>query len=374
MELHLPHGEFTEDDVYDSLKVQAEVGSWLDGFQLRPRDADPWNLGIFRPDRVVFEKPPERKSEITHLRSVLLDMLISLFISQEAWDKLGAQMLALYTNPALCDFIERRRGNLFLITPHVQFHDLGIVALKSLQIRSELPKDNPFASPDDPAADQVIVANRVLSMLDHAAFQAVTGVPILEGLMLPMCDVVTTISGNGTGRYARRLLGRQMVTDMNALTRNHLIERTTRGSQIVILAPSGAQASLDVVDRYSKALVVGAASPGTEAIIVEHNTGEEMTRRNAVAGIFLDCPSITPKGEILAIDAGVAVCPEIFIPTKPDHIEAIMRATIRCGVGQGRKGGHEFRFGTPHGSTDLRRGQLQDLQSITLAEVDLPRQ
>ena len=363
--------EFSADDVYASLKLQAESGSWLNGFQLRPRHSDPWNLGIFDPAVVAFQKPASKLEEITRLRSILLDMLISLFISPEAWDKLGQQLHALYTDEALCSFMERRSGNLFLVTPHVQFHDLGIVALKSLEVRAKLPKGNPFASPDDPSARQSIVANRVLSMLDHDMFQMVTGVPIVEGLMLPMCDVVTTISGNGSGRHARRELGRDMVKHMNDRTRSHLIETTTRGNQIIILAPSGAQASLERVDRYSKALVVGAASPGTEAIIVEHNQGESITHRNAVAGIFLDCPSISDAGEITAIDAGVAVCPQVFIPQAPEHIEAIMRATIRCGVSQGRKQGHEFRYGTAAGSTDLHRRQIQTLEQITLTELNL---
>ena len=363
--------EFSPDDVYGSLKMQAESGSWLNGFSIRPRHSDPWNLGIFDPTVVAFQKPAAKLEEITRLRSVLLDVLISLFISPEAWDKLGQHLHALYTYEALCSFMERRSGNLFLITPHVQFHDLGIVALKSLEVRSKLPASNPFASPGDPGARQSIVANRVLSMLDHEAFQMVTGVPIVEGLMLPMCDVVTTISGNGSGRHARRALGRDMVSHMNDLTRAHLIETTTRGGQIIILAPSGAQASLERVDRYSKALVVGAASPGTEAIIVEHNQGESITHRNAVAGIFLDCPSISDAGDITAIDAGVALCPQVFVPEAREHVEAIMRATIRCGVGQGRKQGHEFRYATVTGSTDLHHRQAQTLEQITLTELDL---
>jgi hypothetical protein len=362
---------FSPDDVYNSLKLQAESGSWLNGFRLRDRDSDPWNLGIFDPTVVAFSKPEARSDDISRLRSLLLDVLIAMFISPEAWDKLGQQLHALYTDEALCSFMQRRSGNLFLITPHVQFHDLGIVALKSLEVRSKLPSSNPFACEDDPGARQSIVANRVLTMLDHEMFQLVTGVPIVEGLMLPMCDVVTTISGNGSGRQARTALGRDMVTQMNDLTRAHLIERTTKGNQIIILAPSGAQASLEPVDRYSKALVVGAASPGTEAIIVEHNRGESITHRNAVAGVFLDCPSISDEGEISVIDAGIALCPQVFVPEAPDHIEAIMRATIRCGVGQGRKQGHEFRYGTASGSTDLHRRQIQTLEQITLTEIDL---
>lgn len=363
--------EFSADDVYSSLKLQAEGGSWLNGFELRPRHSDPWGLDLFDPTVVAFQKPVTKFEEITRIRSVLLDMLIGLFITPEAWDKLGQHLHALYSDEALCSFMERRSGNLFLVTPHVQFHDLGIVALKSLEVRAKLPATNPFASPLDPGARQSIVANRVLSMLNHEAFQLVTGVPILEGLMLPMCDVVTTISGNGSGRSARRALGRDMVSQMNDSTRAHLIETTTRGGQIIILAPSGAQASLERVDRYSKALVVGAASPGTKAIIVEHNQGEAITRRNAVAGIFLDCPSIGEDGAITAIDAGVALCPQVFVPETPEHIEAIMRATIRCGVGQGRKQGHEFRYETVSGSTDLHRRQAQTLEQITLTELGL---
>lgn len=361
---------YSAQDVYDALEIQAHQGTWLDAFSVRARDDDPWDLGIFDPARVVFTKPVDRADTITSLRATLLDLLIQLFIAEDAWARLGEQMTALYTDPTLCDFVERRRGNLFLITPHVQFHDLGFVALKSLQIRAELPKDNPFAAPDDPARDQCIVLNRVLTMLDHEAFKLVTGVPLLEGLLLPMCDVVTTISGNGTGRLARRAMGKQMVADMNQKTKDHLVEVTTKGGQIVILAPSGAQASLRDVDRFSKALVVGAASPGTEAIIVEQNHGPALTRRNAVAGIFLDAPSITPRGEIVPIDAGVRVCPEVYVPTEASDVEAIMRATIRSGVGAGRKRGFEFRYGSATDTADLKRSQLSRLEEITLTRLD----
>ncbi len=361
--------EFSSDEVYKALDIQAHQGTWLDAFSVRSRDDDPWDLDLFNPKKVVFTKPAERADKITALRATLLDLLVKLFISEDAWDRLGEQMTALYTDPALCDFMERRRGNLFIITPHVQFHDLGFVALKSLQIRADLPKDNPFAAPDDPARDQCIVLNRVLSMLDHDAFRLVTGVPLLEGLLLPMCDVVTTISSNGSGRHARRELGSSMVSEMNQRTSAHLIETTTRGGQIVILAPSGAQASLRDVDRFSKALVVGAASAGTERIIVEQNRGSALTHRNAVAGIFLDCPSITPAGEILPIDAGVRVCPEVYVPTEPSDLEAIMRATIRSGIGAGRKHGYEFRYGNPSDAADLKRQQLARLDELVLTRL-----
>ena len=160
-----------------------------------------------------------------------------------------------------------------------------------------------------------------------------------------------------------------MVSEMNQRTSAHLIETTTRGGQIVILAPSGAQASLRDVDRFSKALVVGAASAGTERIIVEQNRGSALTHRNAVAGIFLDCPSITPAGEILPIDAGVRVCPEVYVPTEPSDLEAIMRATIRSGIGAGRKHGYEFRYGNPSDAADLKRQQLARLDELVLTRL-----
>lgn len=369
MDLPIGHRQFGPDEVFESLTHQATEGDWTRGFTLRQQDVDPWDLNIFGPDSVAFVAPEERNSEVAALRQTILEFVRPFFISDESWDRLGDALTALYTNPELCAFIEERRGNLFLITPHVQFHDLGILAGRSMAVRAELPKDNPFAAPDDPARNQSIVANRVLSVLDHAAFHSLTGLPILEGLMLPLADVVTTVSANGSGRLARMKLGPSLVSALNDATRAHLVQMTTKGSQIIMLAPSGSQAQLERVDRYSEALVIGEASRGTADLIVELNQGESITRRNVVAGVFLDCPSIGPDGQISAQEAGVALCPDIWVPTKASELASIMKATIRTGVGRGRRHGAEFRYGRASQDAMLRRSEITALDRARLTEV-----
>jgi len=369
MELSIGQRQFGPEDVFESLSHQATEGDWTRGFTLRDQEDDPWGLGIFGPEHVAFTAPEHRRSDVVALRQTILELVRPFFISEASWDRLGVALTTLYTNPELCGFFEERRGNLFLITPHVQFHDLGILAACSMAVRAELPKDNPFASPDDPARNQSIVANRVLSVLDHDAFHALTGLPVLEGLMLPLADVVTTISANGSGRLARRKLGPSLVSALNDATRAHLVQRTTRGSQIIMLAPSGSQAKLERVDRYSEALVIGEASRGTAELVVELNLGEPITRRNVVAGVFLDCPSIGPDGQIRAEEAGVALCPDIWVPTKASELASIMKATIRSGVGRGRQHGAEFRYGRASQDAILRRSEITALDRARLTEV-----
>ena len=369
MELPIGHRVFGPEDVFESLTHQAVEGDWTRGFTLRSQGDDPWALNVFGPDRVAFSVPDERRSEVVALRQSIIELVRPFFISERSWNDLGAALTTLYTNSDLCAFMEERRGNLFIITPHVQFHDLGILAASSMAVRAELPKDNPFASPEDPARNQSIVANRVLSMLDHEAFNALTGLPILEGLMLPLADVITTISSSGSGKLARMKLGPSLVSALNDATRAHLVQLTTRGSQIIMLAPSGSQAKLERVDRYSEALVIGEASRGTAELIVELNLGEPITRRNVVAGMFLDCPSIGPDGQIRAQEAGVALCPDIWVPTKASELASIMKATIRAGVGRGRQHGHEFRYGRASQDAILRRSEITALDRARLTEV-----
>lgn len=369
MEQQVGRSKLEASDVYDLMAHQAREGDWTRGFTLRDPDDDPWSLGVFDPDRVAFTKPPEAHDKVTELRAAILELVRPFFITEHAWDLLTHALRALYTNPALCHFMEERRGNLFLVTPHVQFHDLGIVAAASMQVRAELAKDNPFASPEDPGQDQTIVANRVLTMLNHEAFRQLTSLPVMEGLMLPLADVVTTISAHGSGQLVRRILGRDLVSVLNGQTREHLVQRATKGSQLIMLAPSGSQARLEEVDRYSSALVVGEASRGTADLIVDLNHGEDMTRRNAVAGLFLDCPSIRPNGAIEPQEAGVALCRDVWVPTDSAQLEYIMKATLRTGVGKGRRFGPEFRYGTTDDDGILRRHQLAALDRAKLTEV-----
>lgn len=363
-------GEMSDQEVYDSIVAQAQAGDWTNGFNLRDRSDDPWGLGLFRADRVAFEKPAERHDKIIELRSLIEEVVRPFFIAESSWDELVGALERLYTNEELCTFFEERRGNLFIVTPHVQFHDLGVVAAASMAVRATLDKENPFAAPDDPAADQTIVANRVLTLLDHSDFHLLTGLPILEGLMLPIADVVTTISANGSGRFARRMLGRDLTTTMNGHTRERLVQMTTRGSQIIMLAPSGTQASPQQVDPYSKALVISEASHGTKELMIELNQGEPITHRNVVAGLFIDCPSISPTGQITAVDAGIGLCPDVWVPTESSQLELIMKATIRSGVGHGRRGGPEFRYASADADPHLRKSQAAQLDKVKLTQIE----
>jgi hypothetical protein len=210
----------------------------------------------------------------------------------------------------------------------------------------------------------------VLTILDHKDLRELTGLPAFEGLMLPLADVVTTISARGSGRLARRRLGPSLVSKLNLATREHLVQMTTRGSQIIILAPSGSQAKLQRVDRYSEALVIGEASHGTAELIVELNQGEPITRRNVVAGLFLDCPSIGVDGQISPQDAGVGLCPDIWVPTKASELASIMKATLRTGVGHGRRNGAEFRYGRANRDAILRRSEITALDEARLTELE----
>jgi hypothetical protein len=364
-----PRGHLSEQELYESLVHQASSGDWTRGFTLRAHGDDPWGLGIFHPDRVHFHKPPEQHDKVVELRQLIAEVVQPFFISQGSWDELVGALERLYTNPELCRFVEARRGNLFVVTPHVQFHDLGIVAAASLSVRSHLEKDNPFSAPDDPGSDHTIVVNRAMTLLDHADFRLLTGLPILEGLMLPLADVVTTLSANGSARLARRMLGRDLTSTMNGLTRERLVQMTTKGSQIIMLAPSGTQASRQRIDAYSEALVIPEASHGTMKLMIELNQGEPITHRNAVAGLFIDCPSITPAGQIEPVDAGIGLCHEVWVPTEASQLELIMKATIRSGVGHGRRGGPEFRYASAEADPHLRRGQSAQLEKVKLTEL-----
>ena len=71
--------------LYESLMAQATHGGWIKGFELRPKDVDPWGLGIFDPNVVLFEKPPERREEVEQLREVIFTLGRSLFIEQSSW-------------------------------------------------------------------------------------------------------------------------------------------------------------------------------------------------------------------------------------------------------------------------------------------------
>ena len=49
--------------LYESLMAQATQGGWIKGFELRPKDVDPWGLGIFDPNvgplRTHISEPAE---------------------------------------------------------------------------------------------------------------------------------------------------------------------------------------------------------------------------------------------------------------------------------------------------------------------------
>ncbi len=60
--------EFSSDDVYKALDIQAHQGTWLDAFSVRSRDDDPWDLDLFNPKKVVFTKPAERADFSSKMR------------------------------------------------------------------------------------------------------------------------------------------------------------------------------------------------------------------------------------------------------------------------------------------------------------------
>jgi hypothetical protein len=355
--------------LYESLAAQASDGGWIKGFDLRPIDRDPWNLGVFDPSVVLFEKPKSEFATIESLREVIFTMGRSLFIDEPSWQHLDDEMTRLYTDPKVVAFLEEQRGNLFVLTPHVQFHDLGIVAAKSLEVRSRLSPDHPLYNDGDPAHRQHIIANRVLTMLEHPLFTEVTGLPVLEGLMLAISDVITTVSANGSAKLLRRLMGRDEVSALNSQTRHLLSRRATHGGNIFFIAPSGSQAKLVDVDAFSKALVIEEVSAGTCDLMVELNTGAPETRRNMVAGLFIDCPSLGPDGQLRPQEAGVALCNEVWIPTKASQMGLMVRAMLRSGVGHGRRGGHEFRYASSGADPRLSRLQQAELDGMALAEV-----
>jgi len=355
--------------LYDSLTAQATQGGWINGFTLRDITTDPWGIGVFDPEVVLFAKPPERLVEVEAAREVIFSLGRSMFIQDASWERLGAEMTRLYNDPKVVEFLESQQGNLFVLTPHVQFHDLGIVAAKSLEVRQHLDRDHPLYNDGDPAHRQHIIANRVLTVLEHPLFTEVLGLPVLEGLMLAIADVVTTVSANGSARLLRKLMGRDEVSALNAHTRSHVSRRSTHGGNIFFIAPSGSQARLVEVDAYSKALVIEEVSQGTSDLIVELNGGPPETRRNMVAGLFIDCPSLDPSGQLVPVEAGVALCEEVWVPTRSAQMGLMVRAMLRSGVAHGRVGGQEFRYASPDADPRLSRSQQAELEGMRLEEV-----
>ena len=252
--------------LYDSLSAQASQGGWINGFSLREITTDPWGIGVFDPEVVLFEKPPDRRADVEAAREVIFSLGRSMFIENQSWERLGVEMARLYNDPKVIEFLDIQQGNLFVLTPHVQFHDLGIVAAKSLEVRQHLRPDHPLYNDGDPAHRQHIIANRVLTMLEHPLFTEVLGLPVLEGLMLAIADVVTTVSANGSARLLRKLMGRDEISALNAHTRSQVSRRSTHGGNIFFIAPSGSQARLVEVDAYSKALVIEEVSKGTSEL------------------------------------------------------------------------------------------------------------
>ena len=110
-------------------------------------------------------------------------------------------------------------------------------------------------------------------------------------------------------------------------------------------------------------------SKGTSELIVELNGGAPETRRNMVAGLFIDCPSLTPSGQLVPIEAGVALCEEVWVPTRSSQMGLMVRAMLRSGVSHGRVGGQEFRYASPDADPRLSRSQQVELEGMRLEEV-----
>lgn len=355
----------TRRDVYDALMQQYSSGSWSNGFDPRSIDEDPLGLGIFDPSEVYFQKPEDSDNyDVDELRQFIGDSARLFFIDDESWEAVGDELSRIFEDSSLVEFVRSQNGNLFIFTPHLQFHDLGILAAKSLEVRQELPKDNPFHNDQDPAAGQIIVANRVLAMLKHPDFEALTRYPILEGLMLPIADVLTTISSSGSGHRVRGWLGRHKVQHLNDQTNSQLLQLTTQGGKIIFVVPSGNQADKEQVDGFSEAYVVGEARHGLADIIVKPNEGSESTHKNAIAGLFIDCQSIRTNGSIAPPEHfSVKASPELWVPTSRDELHLTVRAMLRLGVGINPA---EFRYGLADRDSRITPREEEVLGRITL--------
>ncbi len=314
-----------EKHLYDSLINQASQGSWSNGFQMRSFGEDPWDIGIMDPEIVHFDAPLDQKDRLPELQDTLYDVVRPFLIQDEPWERLKGVFELVFTNTDVKNFASERQANIIAITPHTMFADLGITAGAAREVMKDLDPDHPFGSHNDPREKQTIVAGRILTMLKHSDFDMLTGgLPILEGLMLPLASVTTTHSANGSSLHTRLHLGDSQIREMNERTKESMEKNMTHGNYIFHEALHGSQVKW--VEGYTTKRVMENVSKGTRDMILSQNLGHAATYKNLIVGIAFDCPSFNKDGGYSPQDAGVGVVPEIFAPTKRDDFDLIMRA------------------------------------------------
>ncbi|MCA9333200.1 hypothetical protein KDA00_05010 [Candidatus Saccharibacteria bacterium] len=315
-----------EQHLYDSLVSQSQQGSWSKGFDLREFEEDPWSLGIFDPENVHFEAPADQKDRIPELQDTLYGIVRPFLIQDKPWEELVGVFNQVLTNTDVEKFAEERQANIIAVTPHTMFADLGITAGAAREVMTQLDPDHPFGTNGDPREKQTIVAGRILSMLKHGDLSTLTGgLPLLEGMMLPLAGVTTTHSANGSSLYSKVHLGQSQVRKMNDITRSSMETHMTHGNFIFHEALHGSQVKWED-GGYARRRVMEKVSDGTRDMILTQNLGHAATHKNIVVCITLDCPSFDRNGGYSPQDAGVGVVPEVFVPTEPHDFDLIMRA------------------------------------------------
>ena len=88
-------------------------------------------------------------------------------------------------------------------------------------------------------------------------------------------------------------------------------------------------------------------------------------------GIAMQCISAIDKcwWSIRAQAAGVALCEEVWVPTRSSQMGLMVRAMLRSGVSHGRHGGQEFRYASPDADPRLSRSQQVELEGMRLEQV-----
>jgi hypothetical protein len=357
------HQSFTPHTLYDVLATQLEgsdqEASWLVGMNLRGArmegdqlwvPEDPWSLDVYNPQQVYFRKPPQHQDQIDRLRPLVLEQARPFFVEDVAWDGIKKVISDIYTNQQVMQFMDDRQGNLVVTTQHFGFHDVEVLAAASFEVRRELPADNPFFDERDPASGQVVVANRMITSLEHPGFKLLTnGLPLLEGMMLPFSDVLTTISANGSGKLVR-LKYHEAVQELTAMAGEIQSQQMLHGGYIYFEALTGNPPKQHQVELTNGRkvqepfLVLDRPSKGTVQAITEYNQGAKHAHKTLVAAIFLDG---LPISQIVSRPPQTAVVApkDIYVPTNQSDIDLILREMLRSGIGHGKPGGLEFRYG-----------------------------
>lgn len=317
-------------ELYKVLTKQAAGGegeeAWLDMFELRPEGYDPLHQDLLNPQKVFFQKTAE--TNVEDLRDTIFNFARPIFIEDEPWDNLIGTFYDIYTNPSVQEFTEQRAANIFFGLLHSQVFDIVVAAAASLRARRQLPEDNIFAYPADPAHNQIVIANRVLTVVEHRLFKELTGgLPVLEGLMEPLADVMTTVAVSGSGLITRAALGERL----KPTSRRTVAETSTmltKGNKIIFFAPSGNPSHV-VQDKEGKTVrIIDNVEKGTVRMITSHNQGPASQHKNLYVGMSLDC---SPLDLTTPPRTGLATTPELYIPRNHRHLEWLMQHTVELG-------------------------------------------